>query len=167
MSSQKTIMRLSPCILLSLLLLSTTLVMSQNTEKTKTKVLLDTDANNELDDQHAMAYLFFNGDLFDIVGVTVNATRSGGNIDEQYREAKRVMQLSNVYGKMPLLKGANATFEEILPHIGSPDFDGADAVNFIIAQAHKAGNEKLVLLPVGKLTNIALALEKDPTIAKK
>ncbi|MEX2514149.1 MAG: nucleoside hydrolase [Cyclobacteriaceae bacterium] len=133
----------------------------------KTKVLLDTDANNELDDQHAMAYLFFNGDVFDVVGVTVNATRNGGDIQEQMEEAKRVMTLCRVEGIIPLKKGANGSFEEIVPHIGKEDFDGAEAVDFIIEQVHQAGQEKLVLLPVGKLTNIALALEKDPSIAEK
>src|SRR4029453_2741022 len=37
--------------------------------------LVDTDANNELDDQHALAYLLFNGRSFDVEGITVNATR--------------------------------------------------------------------------------------------
>ena len=33
-------------------------------ENEKLRVILDTDANNELDDQHAMAYLLMNGDYF-------------------------------------------------------------------------------------------------------
>ena len=133
----------------------------------KIRVLFDTDANNELDDQHALAYLLFNGDVFDVVGVTVNATSNGGNIHEQYLEAERVMKLCNQFGNIPLLKGANGSFEEIRPNLKNGGFDGAEAVEFIVEQARAAGKEKLVLLPVGKLTNIALALEKDPSIAKK
>lgn len=131
------------------------------------RVVFDTDANNELDDQHALAYLLFNGDIFDVVGVTVNATYNGGDINGHYEEAKRIMQLCNLYGKIPLLKGANGSFSSIRPEVKEEGFDGSQAVNFIIEQAHKAGNERLVLLPVGKLTNIALALEKDPSIASK
>ena len=136
-------------------------------EDPRLKVLLDTDANNELDDQHAMAYLFFNSDTLNVVGVTVNATYNGGGIDEQYEEAKRVMQLSDVYGKIPLLKGADSSFAAIRPQLQQDNFDGEEAVNFIIEQAHSMDDERLVLLPVGKLTNIALALEKDPSIASK
>tara|TARA_R110002124_G_scaffold170608_1_gene338120 strand:- start:24772 stop:25776 length:1005 start_codon:yes stop_codon:yes gene_type:complete len=139
----------------------------KQTNSGKHRVLLDSDANNELDDQHAMAYLFFNGDVFDVVGITVNTTRSGGNIEGHYKEARRVMDLCNVYESMPLYKGADASFEEIRPNLDQPDFDGAEAVDFIIEQAHKEADEKLILLPVGKLTNIALALEKDPSIASK
>jgi len=36
------------------------------------RVLLDTDANNELDDQHAIAYLLFNGGVFDVEGIVKN-----------------------------------------------------------------------------------------------
>ena len=34
----------------------------------KMKIIIDTDANNELDDQHALAYAFLNSDVFDVVG---------------------------------------------------------------------------------------------------
>ncbi len=136
-------------------------------EDNRFKVIFDTDANNELDDQHAMAYLFFNSDIFNTLAVTVNATFNGGDIQGHYDEAKRVMQLCNVYGKIPLFKGANGSFEQIRSDIQKDEFDGHEAVDFIIEQAHAIEGEKLILLPVGKLTNIALALEKDPSIASK
>lgn len=130
-------------------------------------VLFDTDANNELDDQHAMAYLLFNGGTFDVKGITVNATRSGGNIEEQYLEAERILQLCELKGKMPLLRGADADFLTILPTIEEEAYDGKAAVDFIIAESMKMEDEKLVLLAVGKLTNVALALAKAPAIADK
>ena len=56
----------------------------------KIRIIVDTDANNELDDQHAMAYALFNSDVFDVVGVTVNNTPRGDGIQGQYDEAKRI-----------------------------------------------------------------------------
>lgn len=129
-------------------------------------VVFDTDANNELDDQHALAYLLFNADIFDIKGVTVNTTYNGGNIDEQYAEAERVIQLCNWENKVPLLKGANGNFNEIESTIDNPNYDGNKAVDFIIEQAKKSTKEKLVLIVVGKLTNVALAVKKEPSIIK-
>ncbi len=140
---------------------------TQVADKAKIAVLMDTDANNEVDDQHALAYLLLNGSTFDVAGVTVNTTKNGGDIESQYAEAKRVMQLCNVFGEIPLYKGANGSFTEIRPFVQQDTFDGSDAVNFIVEQANKVRKEKLVLLPVGKLTNIALALEKDSSIASK
>ena len=133
----------------------------------RVKVIFDTDANNELDDQHALAYLLFSGDIFQVAGVTVNATRNGGDIHEQYKEAERVMRLCDRFGKVPLLKGANGSFEDIRPYVHQQTFDGAEAVHFIIEQAKSVRQGKLILIPVGKLTNIALALEKEPAIAAK
>lgn len=130
-------------------------------------VIVDTDANNELDDQHALAYVLLNGDTFAVKGVTVNATRGGGDVRQQYEEARRVMALCGVSG-IPLHAGANGSFEAIRPTMRQPDFDGKAAVDFIIARAEaQPAGTPLVLLPIGKLTNIALALARAPGIAKK
>lgn len=132
----------------------------------KVRLIYDTDANNELDDQFALMYILVNGPTFNLEGVTVNATKSGGNIDGHYEEAKRILQLGQRYGQIPLLKGADGSFENINPTIQEPDYDGKAAVDFIIEHANKSG-EELILLAVGKLTNVALALEQDPSIAEK
>ena len=134
------------------------------TDDERIPIIFDTDANNELDDQHAMAYLLFNNAHFDVRGITVNATHSGGDEQSQYREAERIMILTGAHNKLPLLKGANGSFTDIRDEVGQSEFDGAPAVNFIIEQAKKAGPEKLVVLAVGKLTNLALAVEKEPSI---
>ena len=131
------------------------------------RVLLDTDANNELDDQHAIAYLLFNGGVFDVEGITVNRTRAGGGVDDHYAEAERVIRLANLHGEVPLFKGADGSFRDIEGQLDRTDYDGAPAVQFIIERAHAADPRPLVLLPVGKLTNVALALKKDPSIAQK
>lgn len=128
----------------------------------KTKVIFDTDANNELDDQHALAYLISNGDFFDVKGVTVNATPSGGEINLHYDEAERILRLYNLKGQIPLFSGANANFEEIIASDSLKE-DGEDAVDFMIAEAKKG---PLTIISVGKLTNVALAVKKDPDFAK-
>ena len=130
----------------------------------KIRVILDTDANNELDDQHAIAYMLFNGNVFDVEGITVNKTYNGGSIDDHYAEAVRVVKLCDLYPNIPVYKGATGTYKEIVGHLNEENFDGSDAVNFIIERAHANDHRKLVLLGVGKLTNITLAIKKDPSI---
>jgi purine nucleosidase len=133
----------------------------------KIRVILDTDANNELDDQHAIAYLLFNGQVFDVEGITVNRTRNGGDIQAQYAEALRVVQLCDLYPEIKILRGADGSFEDIKSRLERSDFDGAEAVNHIIERARAKSDHRLVLLPVGKLTNIALALAKAPDIGSR
>ena len=131
-----------------------------------TRVLLDTDANNELDDQHAIAYMLFSGDVFDVEGITVNRTRGGGDVELQAAEAERIVTLAGLRRVFTVFRGANGSFAEIAPHVREPNFDGASAVNEIIKQA-KAPGAPLTLVPIGKLTNVALALLKEPSIASK
>lgn len=128
------------------------------------RILFDTDTNNEIDDQHALAYLLFNRDVFHVEGVTVNSTKEP-DVALDYAEAERVLKLCKSFREVPLKKGANGTFSEIQDSVDNADFDGASAVNFIIEKALEEKEEELVLLAVGKLTNVALALKKEPSIA--
>ncbi|MFQ5752326.1 MAG: nucleoside hydrolase [bacterium] len=137
----------------------------ENTKSNKISVILDTDANNELDDQHAIAYMLFNGQIFDVEGITVNRTYNGGSIDKHFEEAERVVKLCGLHSQINVYKGASGKYDEIIPHIHESNFDGSEAVNFIIKRAKAQNNRKLVLLGIGKLTNFTLALKKDPSIA--
>lgn len=156
--------------LLCLLAAATTLgpAQAQQRDRGRLPVVFDTDANNELDDQHALAYLLFNRAAFSVAGVTVNATYNGGAIDAHYAEAGRIIRLCGGARTVPLLKGANGNFGQLRDSTGLPRFDGHAAVDFIIRQARRATRQQpLVVLAVGKLTNVALALKKAPAIAPR
>lgn len=131
----------------------------------KTPIIIDTDANNEIDDQHALAYALFNQDAFDIKGITVNATYNGGAIDNHVMEAQRVLDLCEENSHIPVIKGADKDFESIKKQIHKENFDGNKAVDFIIKKALENDNGKLVVIAIGKLTNIALAVKKHPEIS--
>lgn len=131
------------------------------------RVILDSDANNEVDDQHGIAYLLFSGGAFDVEGITVNRTRNGGGLDQHVAEARRVVSLCGGDSAIPVIPGADKAFNDIKGQLDRPDFDGAAAVNFIIQRARDSDERRLVLIPIGKLTTIALALAKDPAIASK
>lgn len=133
----------------------------------RTRVIIDTDANNELDDQHAIAYALLSGDAFQVEGITVNRTDNGGDIDAQTQEARRVVRLTGLDGAVPIREGASGSYQAIAPQVDASDFDGAAAVNFLIERAHASDERPLVIVAIGKLTNVALALEKDPSIASE
>jgi inosine-uridine nucleoside N-ribohydrolase len=156
-------------LLFSLLIISAcnTFGKRDTNKSTKIRLIIDTDANNELDDQHALAYALYNRDIFDIEGITINNTRNGDGIEGHYKEAMRILQLSNAQKDIPVYKGAAGMFSEIQPHINENAFDGKGAVDFIIERAKADDDRQLVLLPIGKLTNIALALQKAPEIKDK
>lgn len=156
------IMKLQLFILVALLMVGCT--SSKKEALKKIRVVFDTDTNNELDDQHALAYLVFNQDVFTIEAITINTTSSGGNIEMQYAEAVRVLQLCDA-DTLPVVKGADQSFQQIVTSLDSATYDGHTAVERIIQEAHEPATDKLVVLAVGKLTNVALAVAKDSTIA--
>ncbi len=143
------------------------LFTSASLQAEKIRVLFDSDANNELDDQHAIAYLLFNGEIFEVEGITVNRTKNGGDVRKHHEEAERVVKLCNLHPQIKVYTGANGKFSDIKNDLNRARFDGVEAVDFIIQRAHAKDDRPLVLLAVGKLTNIALALKKDPSILPK
>lgn len=153
---------------LTLLLTVMALLMTACTDN-RVDVILDTDANNELDDQHAITYLLMNQAQVNIVAITSNATYYGGDAKAQAAEAQRIVDLTGPLGKdVKVIAGANANYETILPHVAEATFDGSDAVQCIIDAARRhSSKDKLLLVPVGKLTNVALAFAKAPDIVKK
>lgn len=136
---------------------------NSSSDEQKVRVLFDTDTNNEIDDQHALAYLLSNGDIFTVEGVTVNSTKEP-DVELDYAEAERILKLYKLHETIPLKEGANGSFREIRDQVDEAGFEGESAVNFIIERAMADEEEELILLAVGKLTNIALALEKEPSI---
>ncbi|MBX2815922.1 MAG: nucleoside hydrolase [Saprospiraceae bacterium] len=129
-------------------------------------VIFDTDANNELDDQHALAYLLFNQAFFDIRAITTNATPSGGAIALHMEEARRIIALCDQEKSVHLVEGADQNFDDIRALMDEADYDGRPAVAKIIEEAHLQEG-KLVVIAVGKLTNVALAVAKDSSIVDK
>lgn len=167
-------------LIIYVLLLTSTILFSSCKEKTSTeptkekpsitetsskiKIIFDTDANNELDDQFAIAYMLLNGNSFDVKGITVNATRNDTDVQGHYDEAERIMQLCNLKDSLPLLKGAEGNFKDISENFNPTEYDGQDGVDFILEETKK---DDVVIVAVGKLTNIALALKKDPAFAER
>jgi purine nucleosidase len=130
-------------------------------------LIIDSDANNEMDDQHAIAYALFNANLWRIDGITTNATKSGGAAPEHTKEAVRVVALSASEASVKVYTGATGNYEQIRSKLGDANYDGKAAVDFIIARAKlRSPTDKLILMPIGKLTNVALAFDKDPSITK-
>ena len=138
--------------------------IAESPDGQRIRIIVDSDANNELDDQHAIAYVLLNPGVFQVEGITVNKTFGGGDINMQAEEAQRVVTLCGQSRTVEVYKGATGDFESIRDSVTRPHFDGSDAVNFIIDRA-KAPGGRLVILAIGKLTNVGLALCKDSSIA--
>lgn len=140
----------------------------------KTRIIVDTDAGH--DDALALMLLIKSG-LFDVAAVTAVAGNS--TLNNVTRNAQAVLDLLGASG-VPLHSGADAPLKRQLVTAvvhGDSGLDGLDmsrtkyqldgeAVDCIIKEAHNHP-DKMTVLALGPLTNIAAALQKAPEIAKK
>lgn len=134
-------------------------------KKEKLNVILDTDTYNECDDQFALAYMIKNQDIFNIEAITVapyshkerNETVISGR-EKSYNEIIKICNWLNLDTTNKVFKGAE-------DYICNGYDETNDAVNKIIEVA--LTNNKTYILAIGAITNVALAIKKEPKIIDK
>src|SRR6266852_5020371 len=95
--------RLFPCLLA---LLASALCSAA--QAVKTRVLLDTDCFNEIDDQFFVTYSLLEPS-FEIEGITAAQYRwERGSVDESYYEILRVIDLMGIQRSFPIVRGADS-----------------------------------------------------------
>lgn len=133
-------------------------------ENKKVNVILDTDTYNECDDQFALAYLLKSQDKFNIEAITVAPYHHDNNIsiqegtDKSYDEIIKICNWLN-------FDTTNKVFKGSTDYVGERYNENNDAVNKIIEIANK--NDKTYILAIGAITNVAVAIKKEPKIIDK
>lgn len=135
-----------------------------NYQKKKYNIILDTDTYNECDDQFALVYMLKNLDLFNIEGITVAPFKRAldesivDNNEQSYQEIVKICKYLKLDYQNKVFKGSNG-------FISGGYYELNDAVKRIIDIA--STNDKTYILAIGALTNIALAIKKEPSIINK
>lgn len=144
---------------------------------TKIKMILDTDIGDDIDDAFALAFSL-NHKHLDLVGVTTVFKNTKAR-------AHQVSKLLHELGRIdiPICAGESTPFKEPIHYFEKDQLDSngivmpcqyeasyqnypfsnEPAVDFIIRKAHELKGE-LVIVPIGPLTNIGRAIQKDPTL---
>ena len=133
----------------------------------KKKVILDTDMYNEVDDQFALTYLLKSLDIFDLQAITIAPFSKSGyastttiedGTEKSYQTTLKVLEMLDKQEYNDLV------FKGALQYMNDSEEEN-DAVRKIIEIANK--NQKTTILAIGAITNVALAIKKDPTIISK
>ena len=130
----------------------------------RVNVILDTDIYNECDDQFALAYLLKSQDKFNIEAITVapyhhdNSISIEEGINKSYDEIIKICTWLNFDWTNKVFKGSTDYTEN-----GYNEEN--DAVNKIIETANK--NDKTYILAIGAITNVAIAIKKEPKVVDK
>lgn len=124
------------------------------------RLLVDTDAGCEIDDQYAVALALLMPERFAIEGFVAAQWGSPDTIDKTAAEVRTVMEKAGCADEYPVLRGA--------PPIQWYDFpEKAEGVDFIIERAMSgSGGGPLYVVSLGAATNIASAYMTEPAIAE-
>ncbi len=126
------------------------------------KVILDTDAFNEVDDQYAIGYCYLSDaiDLLSINAAPFFNDRSSGFEDgmvKSYDEIHRILGLIDPDYTVPVYYGSRTTIEQSGDAVDSP------AARNIIDTV-KSSDEIVYVLAIGAITNVVSAIAIDPSI---
>ncbi len=133
----------------------------------KIKVLLDSDICNEIDDQFAICYALSCPEKLDVLGITIEPFRVSWRRTLSVRDS--LVESRNEAYRLINLFGIKHSQENPFVFMGCDGFisEGYDSTNPAverIIQLAKA-NKQLYICCTGTLTNIAMALKTDPSIA--
>lgn len=130
----------------------------------KINVILDTDTYNECDDQFALSYMIKSQDRFNVEAITIAPYHHDNSIsiyegtERSYEEVVKICKYLNFEIKNKVFRGST-------DYVCNGSYEKAEAVEKIIEVANK--NEKTYIMSIGALTNIAIALKKEPKIINK
>lgn len=131
-------------------------------EKKKLRVIIDTDAACEADDQYAIVHALLTP-RFIVKGIIAEQFQNFGGlgtVDKSYDEVQKLLSLMELDG-IRAVKGAAAPLAD---ENDTPASEGAD---LIIEEAMKDDEHPLFVLCQGAITNVAIALNKAPQIAER
>ncbi len=124
------------------------------------KIIIDTDAKNEIDDQYAITYAVLS-ECFDIRGFTAAHFGKRGSMEKNYDEILFVLKLLGSEGKYSVLKGAGEPLTNAKTPVYSP------TARFIIDEAMNNPEGELYVVCIAAITNLASAYLMEPKIKNR
>lgn len=128
----------------------------------KIRVIIDTDAACEADDQYAIVHALLTPKFIikGIIGEQFFLNGGMSSVEKSAAEIKRILDIMD-RKEIPVLEG----YQKMLASdCDIPESAGAD---FIIAEALQSDDRPLFVLCQGAITNVAIALRKCPEIADR
>ena len=122
----------------------------------KIRVIIDTDAACEADDPFAIVQALLSPKLI-VKGIIAEHFVCEGSMEQSYREICTILDAMDM--KVPVYKGQKGPM--------SQDKEISEAVNFIVDEAMKDEEKPLFVLCQGAITNVAMAIAKEPQIMER
>ncbi len=126
----------------------------------KVRVIIDTDAGAEADDQFAIVHALLTP-KFDVLGIVAEHfgdREASESMTKSYHEIKNVLFKMGLEDQVPVFLGEKTSLDKKI------DKKVSEGVDFIIEEALKDDERPLFILNMGAITNLATAYWKEPAI---
>ena len=129
----------------------------------KVRVIIDTDAKNEVDDQYAIvqALLTESFDIKGIIAAHFGIEKSAHSEQDSYDEIRHILKLMNMDKTINVFNGGT----EAILNLENPVI--SEGANLIVEESLKDDNRPLYIAFIGPLTDMAVALMLEPSIEEK
>ena len=130
-------------------------------------MIVDTDTNNEIDDQFALAYALLSPEKISVeaiyAGPFVNsrARTAAEGMEQSYEEAHRVLGLLGIEKRGHVLRGSKSFMQGPDRPVKSP------AAEDLIERVMTSGGENLYVVALGAPTNVSSALVLEPKLTER
>ncbi|MBR6475372.1 MAG: nucleoside hydrolase [Lachnospiraceae bacterium] len=125
-------------------------------DEKKIRVIIDTDAACEADDPYAIVQALLSPKLI-VKGILAEHFNEKGSVKRSYDEIMTILDAMDI--KVPVYMGE----EDPVETAGWPK-KASEASDFIISEALKDDPKPLYILCQGAITNLAVAINKEPSI---
>jgi Inosine-uridine nucleoside N-ribohydrolase len=125
------------------------------------RVIIDTDAKNEADDQYAIVHALLSPKLDNVGFIAAHYGTEEGSVDRSYAELEKIFDLMHFNKDGMLYHGANVAMQN--EYIA----ENSEGARLIINEALKDDERPLFVLFLGSLTDLASAYLLEPRIAKR
>ena len=132
----------------------------------KHRIILDTDAYNEVDDQFCIAYCMLAKEKIDLLSINAapflnsRSTSPADGMEKSYQEIFKVMKLIDPSASIPVYRGSESFLKDEKTPVAS---DAADNIINTVMNSE----EPVIIVAIGAITNVASAIIKCPELAKK
>ena len=129
-------------------------------------IILDTDTYNEIDDQFALAYAMLSPDKVKLLSVNAapflnsRSTSPADGMMKSYNEIANIMKLVDPNANIPYYKGSEKFLEDKKVPVESEAAD--NIINTVMNS-----DERIYIVAIGAITNVASAIIKCPEIVNK
>jgi purine nucleosidase len=131
-------------------------------ESKKIRLIINTDAKNEADDQYAIVHALLTP-KFRICGIIAAhfGFRSQTSMEDSYQEIHKVLEIMKMQDEVEVYKGAAGA----IPSMDTPI--PSEGSELIIREAMKEDSAPLFVIFLGPLTDLACAYLQEPRIADR